>query len=186
MLFVAGGVGATFILPLYRQLLADLSPSKGSHRRQQVSFTWTVRSTAEMEWALPADASEREGVAERLNVFVTGAGEVLDMAANGSLRAKTGIDQEEEEGFELEETKGLLTDESGGTGEMAADSLPSIAGRPNLAHLVDQMFAPGRSQESVAIVVCGPQSLSQVLRKEVARWVARGRDVWLWDESFAY
>jgi hypothetical protein len=42
VLFIAGGVGATFVVPLYRTLLRDLSPSPGSRRRQNVAFVWVV------------------------------------------------------------------------------------------------------------------------------------------------
>ncbi|KAH0144123.1 hypothetical protein KCU67_g13229, partial [Aureobasidium melanogenum] len=55
VLFIAGGVGATFVVPLYRTLLKDLSPSPGSRRRQNVAFVWVVRDEAETSWAVPED-----------------------------------------------------------------------------------------------------------------------------------
>ncbi len=166
VLFVAGGIGGTFIVPLYRELLADLSPSAGSYRRSKVEFIWTVRTIAEVNWALPESRTEREGFTERLRVFVTG-GRPYEAA---------------EEGVELEERKDLASsfeDEDAGQGEMSV-----VNGRPDLAKIVDGTFLHG-SSERVAVFVCGPKSLTRSLRKEVGKWVKReGREVWFWEESF--
>ncbi|KAK0280456.1 hypothetical protein LTR91_001332 [Friedmanniomyces endolithicus] len=185
VVFVAGGVGATFIVPLYRQLLADLSPSPGSYRRQKVSFLWIVRSEAEVSWAIPVDEKGREGFVERLSVYVTGGGHLSRKPANGrstGTRMAANDHEVEDEGIELEEHKGLLS-----SSEASLEGVSTSTGRPNLAHLVDQAFAHrgDNNAEKVAFVVCGPQGLSRALRREVGRWVARGREVWFWDESFA-
>ncbi|KAK5125346.1 hypothetical protein LTR85_000455 [Meristemomyces frigidus] len=190
ILLVAGGVGGTFLVPLYRQLLEDLSPSKGSYRRQRVSFLWVARSKADVTWALPADVKEKEGFAERLEVRLTG--NITDATAvdNGfeissDREEDTAAYGEPKGGIELEEQKQLLSndqDEDGGTDSCA---LKFAAGRPHIARIVDQTFAHGFT-EKVAVVVCGPQKLNAALRKEVGRYVARGRDVWFWDESFAF
>ena len=193
VLLVAGGVGATFIVPLYRQLLADLSPSKGSYRRQKVRFLWAARSRLEVVWALPEAPTEREGFVERLNVCLTGSpsGAVLSSASEGfAVREGAKDDKaaygEPEDGIELEEQKELLS--SGLDSSAVAnghDGFPTTTGRPNLARIVDQTFAHSAT-EQVAIVVCGPKSLNQTLRKEVSRYVRRRREVWFWEESFAF
>ncbi|KAK1075391.1 hypothetical protein LTR74_000353 [Friedmanniomyces endolithicus] len=185
VVFVAGGVGATFVVPLYRQLLADLSPSPGSYRRQKVSFVWIVRSEAEIAWAIPGDDKGREGFAERLSVYVTGGGVSSRKPANDRFtgtRAGANDHEAEDESIELEEHKGLLS-----SGEASLEDIFISTGRPNLTQLVDQAFAHrgDNNAEKVAFVVCGPQGLSRALRKEAGRWVARGREVWFWDESFA-
>ncbi|KXS95627.1 hypothetical protein AC578_3563 [Pseudocercospora eumusae] len=190
VLFVAGGVGATFIVPLYRQLLSDLSPSKGSYRRQKVSFLWIARSMADVSWAVPED-SEREGFTERLTVFLTKDTE--GHATTTSDGFAIGGDEEDgapgEEGIELEERKNLIAeggDEKGGVnsdGDNATNGLSLRVGRPDLAQAVQDVFTQS-STERVAIVVCGPRGLSRNVRKEVGRWVKRGRDVWFWEEVF--
>ena len=77
VLLFAGGVGATFLLPLYRTLLSELSLSAGSERRQRVRFEWTVRSAAETEWAFEGvDEAETRGMNERMRVWVTGATDI--------------------------------------------------------------------------------------------------------------
>lgn len=185
VLFVAGGVGATFILPLYRQLLGDLSPSRGSYRRHKVSFVWITKSMADVEWALPDDKKERDGLVERLKVYVTRAA-----LADTSLRAAEYEDAdtvyaETEEGMEMQERENLLSrDANGHVDPKEGAHLAAYAGRPDLKRIVDQTFSHA-SSEKVAVFVCGPGNLSQRLRREVGRWVDRGRDVWFWEEFFA-
>lgn len=73
ILLFAGGVGATFLVPLYRTLLADLSPSSGSSRRDRVRFVWSVRSEAETSWAFEGvSEAEKKGMSDRMDVWVTG------------------------------------------------------------------------------------------------------------------
>ncbi|KAM0719953.1 hypothetical protein Q7P37_004088 [Cladosporium fusiforme] len=184
VLFVAGGVGATFIVPLYRQLLADLSPGKGSYRRQKVSFAWIARSKAEVTWAIPKDQQQKEGFLERLQLYITNVG---NSAGDGVGSTADHDDQAANvDGIELEEQEQLLSDEvSTSNGAPTADSeLPLRIGRPSLQRLVDQTLSHG-GNERVAIVVCGPKGLSQNLRREITPWVRKGRDVWFHDESFS-
>ena len=189
VLFVAGGVGATFIVPLYRQLLADLSPGKGSQRRRNVSFLWTARSMADVTWALPEDDKEREGFVERLRVCVTQA--IGDAQVSNSAAPDFGHEDEipltsREDGIELEEQKTLLADDGDERPEksVTGSGLTVHAGRPDLARTVEQVFSHNGT-ERVAVLVCGPRGLSQRLRKEVGRFVRQGREVWFWEECFA-
>jgi hypothetical protein len=187
VLFLAGGVGATFIVPLYRQLLADLSPGKGSYRRQKVSFVWIARSKSEVVWAVPTEQRDREAFTERLKVCLTGAGaegegNVIDYSEDVEAAAVG----ETEDGIELEEQKQLLSDDarSNGNGVKDVSDLSIYAGRPDLRRLVQQTLSHG-SNERVAIVVCGPKALNCDLRRQIAPWVKRGREVWFHDESFS-
>jgi hypothetical protein len=186
VLFVAGGVGATFILPLYRQLLADLSPGKGSYRRQKVTFVWIARSESEVTWAVPTDQREKEGFVERLKICITGASAPTPengMDYNDGVTAAADVD-DGNDGIELEEQKQLLADDVV-VPTAARKDLPIHTGRPDLRRLVHQALSHC-SNERVAIITCGPQSLSQTLRREIAPWVIkRGRDVWYHDESFS-
>lgn len=190
ILFVAGGVGATFVLPLYRQLLADLSPSKGSYRRQKVQFLWIARSKAEIIWSLPENANERQGFAERLSVYLTGPSTSTGSPI-GSSTVGDGEDGsrvafgEPAGGIELEEKERLLVSDVGAGARQDTDEVAIHAGRPNLRKVVDQTFAYGTT-ERVAVIVCGPLGLSQALREEVGRYVRRGREVWFWEEKFAF
>ncbi|EME48480.1 hypothetical protein DOTSEDRAFT_162020 [Dothistroma septosporum NZE10] len=189
VLFVAGGVGATFIVPLYRRLLSDLSPSKGSHRRQRVTFIWTARFMSEISWALPQDAKEREGFVERLQVHLTKDVNVAAGVSSSSGTFAVGEDEEHqgpvgegEDGIELEEQKDLLN--NSGSEQKGNNGLVVQTGRPDLTKIVEQTFTHSNS-ERVAVVVCGPRGISKVLRREVGRFVRSGRDVWYLDESFS-
>ncbi|KAI7545704.1 hypothetical protein KC331_g6055 [Hortaea werneckii] len=174
ILFVAGGVGATFILPLYRQLLVDLSPSSGSYRRQKVDFVWVARERAEVIWAMPDEVKEREAFRERLTVYLTGR----DGDAVGSGAGR------EDDGIELTERETLLAGD-GEDGESSGFELDAQVGRPDLRAIVDRTFAHGMA-EKVAVVVCGPAGLDDSLRRAVGRHVEQGRDVWYWEERFAF
>ena len=185
VLFVAGGVGATFVLPLYRQLLSDLSPGMGSYRRQKVTFVWIAKSKSEVAWAIPTDQREKEGFVERLKICITGSG--IDAAGVGEAgmdynESVEAVVVDEDDGIELEEQKQLLADESDPA--TPRSDLPICTGRPDLRRLVHQTLSYG-TNERVAIVTCGPRSLSQSLRREVAPWVKKGKDVWFHDESFS-
>ncbi|KAI7308602.1 hypothetical protein KC315_g13286 [Hortaea werneckii] len=168
ILFVAGGVGATFILPLYRQLLADLSPSSGSYRRQKVDFVWVVRERAEVVWAMPDELREREAFRERLTVYLTGR----DAA------------REDDDGIELQERETLLASGDGGDSKGPGLEFDAQIGRPDLRAIVDRIFAHGMA-EKVAVVVCGPTGVNDSLRRAVGRHARQGRDVWYWAEQFA-
>ncbi|RMX74871.1 hypothetical protein D0869_12164 [Hortaea werneckii] len=169
VLFVAGGVGATFILPLYRQLLADLSPSSGSYRRQKVDFVWVARESAEVVWAIPDELKERDAFRERLAVYLTGRG----------------AGREDADGIELQERENLLASGDGGDSKVLGLEFDAQVGRPDLRNIVDRTFAHGMA-EKVAVVVCGPAGLDDSLRRAIGRHVRQGRDVWYWAEQFAF
>lgn len=187
ILFVAGGIGATFIVPLYRQLLGDLSPTKGSFRRQKVNFLWVARSMADVSWALPADEKEKEGFTERVRFYLT---QNTDDIAGSSSRGDFTIGEDDEqiplgdgeEGIELEEQKKPLM--ANGSGEKTGSGFSVTAGRPDLTRIVEQVFSQS-STERVAVLVCGPRGLSRALRRDVGKWVKRGRQVWFHNEEFA-
>jgi hypothetical protein len=93
---------------------------------------------------------------------------------------------ENDDAIELEEQKQLLSDiaQSDSNGAADLNDLPTYTGRPDLRRLVHQTLSHG-SNERVAIVVCGPKRLSRDLRREIAPWIKRGREVWFHDESFS-
>lgn len=168
VLFIAGGVGATFTVPLYRTLLKDLSPSPGSRRRQNVAFVWVVRDEAETSWAVPKDEQEHKGMQERMTVYATGSGR-LD-----SEKQKT---NGAEEGIELER---LLP--SDGVDD-SVQKWQIHPGRPDLGKMVDELLGHTRNETRVAVVVCGPRSMADEIRRNSRKWVGK-RDVWLHVEAF--
>jgi ferredoxin-NADP reductase len=168
VLFIAGGVGATFIVPLYRTLLRDLSPSPGSRRRQNVAFVWVVRDEAETSWAVPEDEQEQKGMQERMSIYATRSGR-----SDGE-KPKT---DDTDEGIELER---LLPD---GGADDSGTKWQINPGRPDLGEMVDGVFNHTRNDTKVAVVVCGPRLMADEIRRKSSKWVGK-RDVWLHVEGF--
>ncbi|KAG9892310.1 hypothetical protein KCV05_g17952, partial [Aureobasidium melanogenum] len=168
VLFIAGGVGATFVVPLYRTLLKDLSPSPGSRRRQNVAFVWVVKDEAETSWAVPEDELEKKGMQERMSVYATRTGR-MDNDEN-----KT---DDADEGIELER---LLP--SGGIND-SIQKWQVHPGRPDLGEMMDRVFSHTRNDTKVAVLVCGPRSMADEVRKKSNKWVGK-RDFWLHIEAF--
>lgn len=168
VLFIAGGVGATFVVPLYRTLLKDLSPSLGSRRRQNVAFVWVVRDEAETSWAVPEDELEKKGMQERMSVYATRTGRM------DNDEQKT---NDADESIELER---LLS--SGGIND-SVQQWQVHPGRPNLGEIMDGVFSHTRNESKVAVFVCGPRSMADEVRRKSNKWVGK-RDFWLHVEAF--
>jgi predicted ferric reductase len=179
VLFIAGGVGATFIVPLYRTLLRDLSPSPGSRRRQKVAFVWVVRSEIETTWALPQDEQEKRGMQERMTVYAT-----RGSATDGD-EQKTGDMSADE--IELEQLlpngEGGEGGERGETGLAASQGWSVRDGRPNLGDVVDKTFSHTQEGGKVAVLICGPKSMADEVRRNSSKWAGK-RDMWLHVEAY--
>ena len=167
VLFIAGGVGATVIVPLYRTLLKDLSPSPGSRRRQNVAFVWAVRDGSEASWAIPEDEQEKKGMQERMTVYATRSGRVDDEQTTDEM----------DEGIEMER---LLPS---GVVDGSVKGWQINHGRPDLGEMIDRAFGHTREDTRVAVIVCGPRSMADDVRMKSSKWVGK-RDVWLHVEAF--
>ena len=163
VLLVAGGVGATFTLPIYRDLL---SKGKGSI----VKFVWSVKREADAQWGVEALKEQCEGtLPEGFELYVS-----RKASSIGSRRGKG------DDSIELQEREGLL-------GEEALTEETVRKGRPDIPAIVDEIFALARNgEDKVAVLVCGPGGLGASVRKEVGRWVAKGRDVFWHAEEFGW
>ncbi|CAG7979045.1 unnamed protein product [Penicillium nalgiovense] len=156
ILLVAGGIGATFVLPVYRALREHLDNDVGGHKR--LDFTWALRSMAEVAWATKL---ENQVFADNPDVHIY-------------LTRQASLEHSFPEGMEM----GDLRESDG----LVAGSNPHM-GRPNLRKIVDQAFSY-HSEESVAVFFCGPHDMGRELRAHVGRWVAKGRSVFWRQESF--
>jgi hypothetical protein len=167
ILLVAGGVGATFIIPFWRSIIYS---RRNEHipKDGDIRLIWSVRKLAETSWAFPSvktngtikpvdTDSEKE-------IFVTG---VKDEGVNG-------------DSIELAETDTLV----GGEDEkhLGDQGIAVKHKRPDLREIVDEVFSGHVGR--VAVLVCGPAGMNTQLRKEVGRWVGRGKDVFYHAEAF--
>jgi len=168
VLLVSGGVGATFCVPMWKSILSG--EQRGD--KAKVRFVWAVRKMAETKWAFEGDDIERKESAE---IYVTG-GQSGGMADTG-----VPVNEADNEDIEMEEREHLM-----GNGDADVDTVGKGVGvkhgRPSLADIVDQSFASCGG--SVAVLVCGPPAMSRELRREVGKWVRRGRDVYWHAENF--
>jgi len=157
VLLVAGGVGATFTLPLYCDLLRRAGQGEPV---PPARFLWVVKKEADAKWGVEQVCGQVVGELPRdFEVAVTRGGE-----GDG-----TG------EGVELQEREGSL-------GKAAGKVTP---GRPDLCGVVDEVFGHD-DNDRVAVLVCGPTGMGAAVRKEVGRWVWQGRDVFWHSEEFGW
>lgn len=177
VLLVAGGVGATFTLPIYR----DLCLRRGSAREGKVKMVWSVRRREEVRWGL--EMLGDEGM-EGMEVYVTGHGTGLRTGTGASADGNGDGDED----IELEERAGLLGgagDGSPGDGGLNTKDMAIHQGRPDLRAIVQDVFER-HGKGKVAVLVCGPSGMGKALRKEVGVWVGRGREVFWHAEKFAW
>jgi NAD(P)H-flavin reductase len=165
VLLVAGGVGSTFILPIYLHARDQLATEGKTSDR--VKFTWSMRSAAEAIWAVN---SEKENVIEEdknVKIFLT--------------RSQSSDHQHADEPTPVDGSVEL--DEL----QRTEEPVKATGGRerPDLKKIVDETFRHG-NEERVAVLVCGPKQMARELRDHVGRWVEKGRDVYFHDESFGW
>ncbi|KAL6713301.1 hypothetical protein ACLMJK_008766 [Lecanora helva] len=170
VLFVAGGVGATFTLPLFLDLLQRIG--KGE-RIPPIQFVWTVRRREDAQWGL-------QMLKEQL-------GDELPSEVEIYITAPRHDDNSNDENIELQECEHLLSHPNNEN----VSTPPSISikhSRPNFHTLINHVFTSTASPDaSVAVLVCGPKGMGARLRREVRPWVLRrGRDVFWHGEEFGW
>ena len=162
VLLVAGGVGATFILPFYHSIRRSFGRD-GVRSDHRVKLIWIMRSAAEMVWAENLSAADED---EDIKMYVTKS-KTVDNANPAPLPGNGAF------GIENLHTvhKSIL--------------MSSSLQRPNLRRIVDETFRH-RKEDRVAVIVCGPVGMARELRRHVGRWVQAGRYVWWHNESFGW
>jgi NAD(P)H-flavin reductase len=164
ILLVAGGVGATFTLPIYRDLRDQLETEGKSP--DNIKFIWSMRSSAETAWA---SQSPESGISladdESVNIFFT-----------------RGTSPERYHADEVSPADGSV-EMHGIRGSRESIGAGGVRDRCDLRKIVDETFKHSQ-EESVAVLVCGPTKMARELRNHVGRWVGRGREVFWHDESF--
>jgi NAD(P)H-flavin reductase len=161
VLLVAGGIGSTFILPIYQSIVSE-SPAA------RVDMIWTVREAAEATW--PSSIMEKSALDdERIQLFLTGSA-YADVTGQGS---SSGVSRD----VEMEQMHK----------DRKRDKYASKLNhkRPDLRKIVDEVFRHGQD-ERVAVLVCGPEAMARELRGYVGNWVNKGREVWWHNENFSW
>ncbi|EGY17138.1 uncharacterized protein VDAG_00820 [Verticillium dahliae VdLs.17] len=183
VLLIAGGVGATFAVPLYRAVLAD-------HPAAKVELVWAIRAAGDATWAVTGRGdSVLED--ENVNIFLTGdLGVGTAVGVSEPRRASFASSSDAgggASGDAGEELSSLYRDRrrAGGGGGGGRWTSSHSRRRPDLRRIIDDTFRGG-PDERVAVLVCGPASMAREVRRHVGAWVYRGRDVFFHDESFGW
>lgn len=176
ILLVAGGVGATFTLPIYRDLLQQAR--KGAPAESSVRFVWSVRKAEEVTWGIKY-LQEADGISPLPPWF--------EVHVSGSRQQTTAEAGVADESIELLEHNHLLQDDEDPGSEASLEETASYRrqGRPDLKRVVNEVFTLDENGR-VAVLVCGPASMGVALRREVGRWVGQGREVFWHSEGFGW
>lgn len=179
ILLIAGGVGATFTIPLYRALV---SVSSGNPDTTKVEMVWAVRTAGEATWAVVENDAKDILNDENVHIYLTGPGSSSSSSAKDEAveGVSSGVDSPDAGTVALE--MNTLRRTAGGRIITGKDHQRR---RPDLKKVVDEMFAHG-PEERVAILVCGPTKMGKTVRKQVGRYVREGRDVWFHNEGFGF
>jgi len=166
ILLIAGGVGATFTVPLYRAITNE-------NPNARIEMVWAVRDAGEATWAvLNAEAGGSvKSILEDENVHIFLTGDALGDSSNGNgSGARNGA--VEMSPINRDRRRGRL-------------AVQHDRKRPDLKKIVEGVFAHG-AEERVAVLVCGPEEMAQELRRHVGVWVGKGRMVWWHKEGFGF
>lgn len=181
ILLVAGGIGATFTVPLYRSIMEE-------HPSAKVEMVWAVRGAADATWALTATGNSNILNDNNLHIFLTG--DILDSVDGAAPASGRGGSRNRAGGSNSRGSS--TTAETDGEIEMGTMYRDRNRNRytshhnrkrPDLKKLVDDVFRYG-SEERVAILVCGPGEMARELREHVGVWVMKGRSIWFHSEGF--
>lgn len=177
ILLVAGGVGATFTLPLYRSIVSENPGAK-------VEMVWAIRSAGDATWAVTGKEAQTLLKDDNIHIFITG--DIVDPEGTESLRQNRTAEQTAngsgagDDGEGEVEMNAMFRDRR--RGRYTAQHNRK---RPDLKKIVDDLFKHGR-EERVAVLVCGPSEMARELREHVGVWVRKGRSVWWHKEGFGF
>ncbi|KAK4032273.1 Ferric/cupric reductase transmembrane component 2 [Parachaetomium inaequale] len=169
ILLVAGGVGATFTLPLYRAIVHE-NPSA------RVEMAWAIRGAGDATWAVTG--KEAQALLKDGNIHLYITGDMADPEGTELLRQRAAVSRTDADG-EVEMTA-MHRDARRGRYTSQHNRR-----RPDLQTMVDDLFKYGQ-EERVAVLVCGPNEMARELRAHLGVWVNKGRSVWYHKEGFGF
>ena len=175
VLLFAGGVGATFILPIYQQLMQT---NGADETTCSLRCVWAVRDQADAAWGIERLLSDSGDLPDSFELYLTG-----ERRHKQAPELAAGNDTNE---IELQESEGFLsegTEESRGFESISKSKVRK--GRPDLNKLIDDAFKHTAGSK-FAVLVCGPTGMGNSVRKEVGRWIGHGRDVFWHNEEFGW
>jgi NAD(P)H-flavin reductase len=182
VLLIAGGIGATFILPLYHSILHDSPAAK-------VEMIWAVRGAGDATWAVTGTNGKGRSLMEDENVHIFLTGDILN--SDDASASRVSRNNRQSSGQRSSSV------EAGGDGEVEMSAMyrdrrrggrftsSHNRKRPDLKKIVDDVFRQS-AEERVAVVVCGPEEMGREVRGHVGAWVYKGRRVFWHNEGFGW
>jgi NAD(P)H-flavin reductase len=161
VLLVAGGVGATFALPVYQAIQNDIPMAR-------TQFIWAIRTAGDATWAVSPslDASAKSLLDDaNIQLFLTGD---MGSSSNGEGDSSNG--------------NGNVEMQPMTRGHKRSDRNRR---RPDLVKIVDETFRLS-ANGTVAVIVCGPKAMMADVRAATRPWVMKGHRVWWHKESFGW
>ncbi|GIC87609.1 ferric reductase family protein [Aspergillus udagawae] len=182
ILFVAGGTGVTFVLPVLLQLSRQAGfPSRSG----LIEFIWVIRRKADMEW-IKAEMDELRSAAEgcanfRIKVYVTREGNVesqaqeleKELVKEGIQRTESNTSRDGEAPFTVHY---MGSNSVSGSGFAGMDRHPDVA-----SHVTD--FVSRTVQGPTRVLASGPTGLITDLRRAIASCNDPAR-VWNGEERY--
>lgn len=204
ILLVAGGVGATYTLPIFTALLAAnnkkgtmTGPHEAAGRGRKIMMVWLVKTLDEAQWGLTnvTEAQERDGIeveAVDLGVYVT--------RENSSTGKKADANET------TDHVPAIRTESEAGVGVRVhylghRPDLDSILNNALLSAAVElgngssnglspfnkaDPHEASRAEDPVTVFLCGPSSLVKDVRTILGKHVRQGRDVRVFEEVFGF
>lgn len=162
VLLVAGGVGATFTIPIYRSIISENPGAR-------IEMVWAIRDAGDATWAVTGEEAQALLKDDSVHIFLTGRAVESEGAAEGS---GVGGSEMEMSAMYRDRRRNQHTSQHNRK-------------RPDLKKIVDDLFKHGQ-EERVAVLVCGPNEMARELREHVGLWVRKGRSVWWHKEGFGF
>ena len=163
ILFIAGGIGVTYTLPIYLALLKARGDTAG------LKMLWTIKTSEETQWALQLLKQARMHI--DVHIILTQPEKASDM----DLSLESGI-------------SGLRTTRASRLGKRAIfqDAVEEAMTQP-LVKSAQKDKTKNENHDRITVMVCGPASLSNAIRRQVGAHVLDyGREVIWYEEQFGF
>ena len=169
-LIIAGGVGATYALPIY------LALSKSWKHSTRLRFVWVVRSAAELSWATESLAKVEQPM--EVDVYVTGREARWDAAAK-QMQNIGGVSVHFSDG--RPDIRDLVHGRNSESSSKIDRGVITSGKKPPSASQARREYSP------LTVLVCGSPGFARDVREEVGKDVmGYGRDVRYHEEQFGF
>ncbi|KIW27378.1 uncharacterized protein PV07_07121 [Cladophialophora immunda] len=185
VLLVAGGIGATYVLPIYIALLNSRRRRRAEGAMGRIKMVWLIKTPADARWGIELLVSRlREGLVLDVDIYITTVSSAMDELDSSSLPSSLLL---KKHGLHLHQlghrpSLGPIIDEVFGSSPVSSSS-SSASLSPSFHDERSSLELDGQ----VTVFVCGPRGLSTDVRALVGgRVIGEGRRVRWFEEVFGF